>query len=53
MENIEYNKNNMSLKKEDILDYAFYDETNKTIGILNERKLKEYLNVDEVLLHEE
>ena len=42
----------MEIKKEDLLDYSYYDENGKLIAILNREKIKEILDVDEVRLGE-
>lgn len=38
----------MEVKREDIIEYSYYDEQGKLIAIINRDKLQELLDVDEV-----
>lgn len=42
----------MEIKKEEILDYSYYDENGKLIAVLNKEKLKEILKADEIRIGE-
>lgn len=52
MDVIENKVNNKQINRGDLLEYSFYDDTQKVIAVLNERKLKEFLDADEIILHE-
>ena len=38
----------MELKREDLIEYSYYDEQGKLIAIINREKVQELLEVDEV-----
>lgn len=38
----------MELKREDLIEYSYYDEQGKLIAIINREKIQELLEVDEV-----
>lgn len=38
----------MEVKREDLIEYSYYDEQGKLIAIINRDKLQELLDVDEV-----
>ena len=38
----------MEVKREDIIEYSYYDEQGKLIAIINREKVQELLEVDEV-----
>ncbi len=40
------------IKKSDIMDYGYYDETNKYIIKLNKEILKEIFNADDIIFEE-
>ena len=38
----------MEVKREEIIEYSYYDEQGKLIAIINREKVQELLEVDEV-----
>lgn len=38
----------MELKREELIEYSYYDEQGKLIAIINREKVQELLEVDEV-----
>lgn len=42
-----------TIKKSDLLDYSFYDESHNLITVVNEAFLKKLFNADIILLHED
>ena len=38
----------MEVKREDLIEYRYYDEQGKLIAIINRDKIQELLDVDEV-----
>lgn len=38
----------MEVKREDLIEYSYYDEQGKLIAIINRDKIQELLDVDEV-----
>ena len=38
----------MEVKREDLIEYSYYDEQGKLIAIINREKVQELLEVDEV-----
>lgn len=43
---------NDTIKKDDILNYGYYDESNKYVVVINRQKLKEIFGADRVIFEE-